>query len=132
MTRLTVKIREELMDRLDNGNGSCVLHMKKSKDIVTIEAEDKNLDEDTRFLIKTETKRPIPHRVRVKGITNLALSIETYDKVIDNRTGDERLEELFKLNNAIQSGKATAEDKEKYAQDFEKLFGFRPTESKCA
>lgn len=118
---MTNKIKDELIKRLDNDELACGIKMKKSKDIIVIEAQDAELDEETEFIVTSLKIRSI----YVTGITNLAHTIRTYDEIVEKR--ENKIKELYIFaRDRIQTRKATKEEKTKYAHDYEQLFGYNP------
>lgn len=95
--------------------------MKKSGDGIIIEAGDGNLDENTKFKLMGYKLQ----KMRVIGITELADIIKNYDRIVAQR--QDKMLELYSFNReAIETGRASKEEKDWYAHEFEELFGCRP------
>lgn len=123
MTNMIDKIKRELVKKFNESIDelTCSIIMKKSNDVLIIEAQDSELDDETEFLIIGYKI----FKIRVTGITKLAETIRDYDNITASR--QDKMAELYAFDqDYIQTGRATQLERETYAREYKEIFGYNP------
>lgn len=116
------KIKNEIKKRLALSNGTIEIKMRKSRDTVIITADADAEGPDTVFEMKSFKLQPI----RIKGMNSLAVEIINYDRTVAKQQNAIAGLYAFKRER-IDTGMASASEREWYVGEFESVFGYKPS-----
>lgn len=116
------KIKKELQQRFELSDGTIEIIMRKSGDTVIITADADAEDPDTVFVMKSFKLQPI----RIKGMDSLAVEIINYDRTVAKQQNAIAGLYAFKRER-IDTGMASASEREWYVGTFESVFGYKPS-----